>query len=56
MESYDQVNIKLLVKQYKQAGIDGDIPEQNILLNALRIHLDGWMEAKAKKPNKQKKK
>ena len=56
MEPHDQVNIKLLVKQYKQAGIDGDIPAQNTLLKTIGIYVDGWVGDKAKKSNKQKKK
>jgi len=56
MEPVDQVNIKLLVKQYKQARIDGDKSMQKTLLDTIGTLVDGWIEGKAEKPNKQKKK
>jgi len=56
MGSLEQVNIKQLVKQYKQAGEEGDKSMQKTLLDTIETYIDGWMEAKAKKSNKQKKK
>jgi len=56
MKSYDQANIQRLLKLYKQADDEGNIPRQNNLFDLIRTYVDDWVEYKAKKPNKQKKK